>query len=32
MKYRCTICGYIHEGELTKDFICPICHQPTSAF
>lgn len=24
-KYRCKICGYIHEGELPKDFICPIC-------
>lgn len=31
-KYRCTVCGYIHEGELTEDFRCPICNQPASAF
>lgn len=31
-KYRCTVCGYIHEGELTEDFRCPICNQPSSAF
>lgn len=31
-KYRCTVCGYIHEGELTEDFKCPICKQPASAF
>jgi ferredoxin len=27
-KYRCTVCGYIHEGELTEDFKCPVCKQP----
>ncbi len=31
-KYRCTVCGYIHEGELTEDFKCPVCKQPASAF
>ncbi len=31
-KYRCTVCGYIHEGELTPDFICPVCKQPASVF
>lgn len=31
-KYRCTICGYIHEGTLAEDFICPRCKQPASAF
>ena len=31
-KYRCTICGYIHEGELTEDFKCPLCKQPASKF
>ena len=31
-KYRCTICGYIHEGELTEDFRCPLCKQPASKF
>ncbi len=24
-QYVCTICGYIHEGELAEDFVCPIC-------
>lgn len=32
MKYRCKVCGYIHEGELTEGFTCPVCHQPASAF
>ncbi|MBR5267402.1 MAG: [Lachnospiraceae bacterium] len=31
-KYRCTICGYVHEGELTEDFKCPLCKQPASVF
>ncbi len=31
-KWRCTICGYIHEGPMTDDFKCPICKQPASAF
>lgn len=31
-KYRCTVCGYIHEGELTEDFKCPLCKQPASVF
>ncbi len=31
--YRCTICGYIYEGEpLPEDFVCPVCHQPASVF
>lgn len=25
MKYRCTICGYEYEGEMSEDFVCPIC-------
>lgn len=32
VKYRCTICGYIHEGELPEGFTCPICKQPASVF
>lgn len=32
VKYRCTVCGYIHEGELTDDFKCPRCKQPASVF
>ena len=31
-KYRCTVCGYIHEGELTADFVCPKCKKPASFF
>lgn len=31
-KYRCKICGYIHEGELPEDFKCPVCKQPASKF
>lgn len=23
--YMCKICGYVHEGELTADFTCPLC-------
>lgn len=31
--WRCTICGYIYEGEnLPGDFICPICKHPASDF
>jgi rubrerythrin len=32
MKYRCPVCGYIHEGELPEDFKCPRCKQPASKF
>lgn len=32
VKYRCSVCGYIHEGELPEDFKCPICKQPASVF
>lgn len=32
VKYRCKICGYIHEGELPEDFKCPVCKQPASSF
>ena len=31
--WRCTVCGYIYEGEeLPDDFICPICKHPASDF
>lgn len=32
VKYRCTICGYIHEGEIPENFTCPVCRQPASVF
>ena len=28
MKYVCTVCGYVYEGDLTQepdDFECPVC-------
>ncbi len=31
-KWQCSVCGYIHEGPLPADFICPICKQPVNAF
>ena len=31
-KYRCKVCGYIHEGLLPADFKCPRCNQPASSF
>lgn len=31
-KWKCTVCGYIHEGPMTEDFICPVCKQPASKF
>ena len=31
-KWRCTVCGYIHEGPLPADFKCPICKAPASKF
>jgi flavin reductase (DIM6/NTAB) family NADH-FMN oxidoreductase RutF/rubredoxin len=31
--YRCTICGYVYEGEpLPNDFICPICKHGAADF
>ena len=31
-KWRCTVCGYIHEGPLSEDFTCPRCRKPASVF
>ena len=30
--YVCKICGYVYEGELPEDFICPLCLHPASDF
>lgn len=30
-KFRCKICGYIHEGNSAPD-VCPICKAPASEF
>ncbi len=36
-KWKCTICGYIYDGEipfedLPDDWVCPLCNQPKSVF
>ncbi len=31
-KWKCTVCGYIHEGPLPDDFKCPRCGAPASKF
>ncbi|NLI21656.1 MAG: 4Fe-4S binding protein [Clostridiales bacterium] len=31
-RWRCSVCGYIHEGPLPEGFICPRCHRPASVF
>ena len=31
-KWRCSVCGYVHEGPLSEDFTCPVCKQPASKF
>lgn len=31
--WRCSICGYIYEGEtLPADYVCPLCSAPASVF
>lgn len=35
IRYKCTICGYIYEGDITKesdDYKCPICFVPKEMF
>lgn len=31
-KWVCTVCGYVHEGPLPEDYICPLCNHPASDF
>ena len=31
-KWVCKICGYVHEGPLPDDFICPWCKHPAEDF
>ena len=31
-KWKCTVCGYIHEGPMTPDFKCPVCGQGADKF
>lgn len=31
-KWKCKVCGYVHEGSLDADFVCPKCGKPASSF
>lgn len=31
-RWKCSVCGYIHEGELPQGFVCPRCKQPSEVF
>ena len=31
-RWKCGVCGYIHEGPLPEGFTCPRCRQPTGVF
>lgn len=34
-RYKCKICGYIYEGDITledENYVCPICKKPKSFF
>ena len=30
--WKCSVCGYVHEGPLPEDFKCPVCKQPATRF
>ena len=33
--FKCSVCGYIYEGDISKEapnFICPVCRQPKTVF
>jgi ferredoxin hydrogenase len=31
-KNRCKVCGYVHEGEINEEFVCPVCKKPATYF
>ncbi|MBN1778397.1 MAG: 4Fe-4S binding protein [Clostridiales bacterium] len=31
-KWKCSVCGYVHEGPLPEGFKCPKCGAPAGAF
>ena len=31
-KWKCKVCGYVHEGPIAADFTCPICKAPADKF
>lgn len=35
LQYKCSVCGYIYEGDITKegpDYVCPVCNVPVDFF
>lgn len=32
MKYKCQICGFIHEGEMPDGYFCPLCRHGSFYF
>ena len=35
VSYYCDVCGYVYEGDITKepdDYECPLCHVDKSHF
>ena len=30
--YVCKVCGYVHEGDLPEDFVCPLCKHGVADF
>ena len=30
--WKCSVCGYVHEGPLPEGFTCPVCKQPAAKF
>ena len=35
IRYKCEVCGYIYEGDITQEpdtYVCPICKQPKTKF
>ena len=31
-KWKCTVCGHIHQGSIDENFVCPVCGQPAGKF
>ena len=31
-KFKCKVCGHVHEGAISEGFTCPICRQPATVF
>ncbi len=31
-RWKCSVCGYVHEGPLPDGFVCPRCKQPADRF